>query len=422
MRQSAHRSMDAPGLFSPRASLDEEMPTMRSVAIMGAPMGAAPLGIAPLRRGDLIETKQGKVAGVGPLSRVGGVAKRSKAGPVSQKKWMVSKVEQIPDDFPLEKTSRHIRDADCSLVATRISDCLRLRSIEAEYNDDEGKAKCRTADFVSFRIKLFAGTEGGVVVEVQRRRGSSFSFMRDCRAILDAAEGGGVSPASESDLPYLKRPVSDMSCLKGVKLESTNDVEAAEDLLQEDRRDANMLGMESLEDLTNPLTSSPDAVRRAAKSVLCAGGESQIRDSISSLLKFSSLKDERGTRQVDEDKEDDYDERMHNLSLSVVYNAFSVMVEDGSLSSAFKTHEQWFLGTLVPVLIHDVKCFEERPHDACLAAKCMQCFAACTPVARETITEAGALDALASASDFGTGYHASLAQEAKRAANSLKCS
>ena len=313
-------------------------------------------------------------------------------------------------------------------MATRITNCLVARSIEVVYNDVEAKAKCRTSDFVSFRVRLFSDGEDGVVVEVQRRRGSSFNFMKDCRAILDAAEGRNIA-LSTSSLPALK-PLSGMACLKGVKIDSpytdkpstVSAVKATEDLLTHDQRDTNMLGMQNLEELTNPLSTSQDAVRLAAKSVVTEENSSAIRGAISSLLEFNSLQSEQGYQPAAKDENDfEYDERMHNLSLSVVHNALSAMSEEGSLSRHFKSHEDWFHDTLLPVLVRDVESAEDRPHDACMAAKCIHCLAGCAPSVRESIMGAGALHALAKAKRFGSGNHASLAEVAERATGLLKC-
>ena len=143
-------------------------------------------------------------------------------------RWDVCDLEPIPIDFPLERTHREIHDTEAKEVATRISEALRKLSIEAEYDGEKAKAKCRTSDLVSFRIRLFAGGDGGlpVMVEVQRRSGSPSSFMRSCRAILDSAEGKDISASSSSKSrktmpPFMKGPVGGMKCLQSVPLKTS---------------------------------------------------------------------------------------------------------------------------------------------------------------------------------------------------------
>ena len=148
--------------------------------------------------------------------------------PTAGSKWLVQQLEPLPAGFPLERSSRRV-NATGSIVAERITACLFERSIETEYNDVEGKAKCRTLDYVYFRIRLFASSDDTdsitTIVEVQRRKGSAFNFMKDCRAILDAAEGRASS--FQTAMPPLK-PISAMSCLQGVKIDNDDDSDGAD--------------------------------------------------------------------------------------------------------------------------------------------------------------------------------------------------
>lgn len=422
---------DNPLFPPPPRNLQEEGPTMRSVAILGAPGGAGPIGLQ--RNTDLYGSKPSSALPGRPSAHFVQLKKspltsESKTVRLGTKayvssKWSVKSLEPLPDGFPLERTSRRIFNSTGDVVATRINDCLVNRSIEAVYDDDAAKAKCRTSDYVSFRVRLFSDGQDGVVVEVQRRRGSAFNFMKDCRAILDAAEGRGVQMRT----PSLK-PISDMACLKGVSIDEYRSIEsanstvikAAEELLQKDESDTNLLGMQNLLELTNPRSTSLETVRLVAQSVFSEDNSIIIRNGISSLLRYSSLQGESANVAVDE-KEVEYDEMMHNLALSVVHNALAALSNDDSLSQSFELNEGWFLNTLVPVLIRDLESAETRPHDACTAARCIQCLAVCAPFVRKSLTSAGALRALCDAQAFGAGNHISLSRVADLAVKALKC-
>ena len=343
--------------------------------------------------------------------------------PTAGSKWSVRQLEPLPAGFPLERSSRRV-NASGSIVAERITACLFERSIEAEYNDVEAKAKCRTSDYVSFRIRLFASgddTDSTTTIEVQRRKGSAFNFMKIARAILDAAEGRASSP--QTVMPPLK-PISAMSCLQGVKIDNDDDsdgadIKATAELLSMNKSDSNLLGMENLEELTNRRSTSENTVRLATKNVVSGKGDStSIRNAITSLLQHSSLQgDQSHLCTMKDDMETDYDERMHNLSLSVVYNALSFMAEEGSLTELIRMHSGWFHDTLIPVLIRDIEGARDRPHDACLAAKCLHCLA---PYSRQSIADAGAIEALVGAQTFAADRHASLANMADRAISALR--
>jgi len=412
--------------LTPSRQLEEEAPTMRSAAILSSAADHGPIGLH--NRG----TKPSTGLPGHPTTDFGQLKKSSPhfskqqfdVAPTAGSKWLVQQLEPLPAGFPLERSSRRV-NATGSIVAERITACLFERSIETEYNDVEGKAKCRTLDYVYFRIRLFASSDDTdsitTIVEVQRRKGSAFNFMKDCRAILDAAEGRASS--FQTAMPPLK-PISAMSCLQGVKIDNDDDsdgadIKATAELLSMNKSDSNLLGMENLEELTNQRSTSENIVRLATKNVVsCKGDSTSIRDAITSLLQHSSLQgDQSHLCTTKDDTETDYDERMHNLSLSVVYNALSFTAEEGSLTELIRMHSGWFHDTLISVLIRDIEGARDRPHDACLAAKCLHCLA---PYSRQSIADAGAIEALVGAQAFAADRHASLANMADRAISALR--
>jgi len=121
-----------------------------------------------------------------------------------------------------------IADASPSVVATRISECLRKRSVGVEYDDEAASAYALTSDNVRFTINLYRGGKAGsllsnsppiyseqkglrpqskvehdtnslskikpdfshvVIVECKRIRGDIITFHRCRVAILSAASG-----------------------------------------------------------------------------------------------------------------------------------------------------------------------------------------------------------------------------------------
>ena len=409
----------------------------RSVAIRSPAADHGPVGLHTHRSAGLYGTKPSIGLPVRPTTEFGQLKKsssplskhQSNVAPSASNKWSVRQLEPLPAGFPLERTSRRI-NAVGSIVAERITTCLFERSIEAKYNDVEGKAKCRTSDYVSFRIRLFAAGEedasassAATIVEVQRRKGSAFNFMKDCRAILDAAEGLASGSLTTAKMPTLK-PVSAMSCLQGVEIDNDDDndagdIKTTEELLSMDQSDSNLLAMENLEELTSRSSTSQSTIRLATKSIVSGENDSTgIRDAITSLLQHSSLQgDQTNLLTTKDEMEIDYDERMHNLSLSVVHNALAFLADEGSLTELVRMHTGWFHDTLIPVLIRDVDGARDRPHDACLAAKCLHCLA---PYSRQSIADAGGVEALVEAQAFASDNHASLANMADRAIDALR--
>jgi hypothetical protein len=335
--------------------------------------------------------------------------------------WILKsdKLEPVPLDFPLERTHREIYQVDPCDVASRISDALRILSIEAEYDCDRAKAKCRTADFVSFRIRLYAGGENNqpVVVEVQRRSGSGFSFMQSCRAILDAAEGVKICQASKKrgPPPFVAGPIGGMKCLQGKApaLESAFEacVEAVLPLLSSGKRDANILGMEKLSFLTDPLKTFPATALRVCKIVAVGDASFSVREDMLALLQRDSFASE-----FDSDENESaggYKEQMRHLALVVFSNSFSMTCKEGSLADAVR-EQKWYGESLLPVLLDEIKNASTNPHCAHEAVCSISSLAESSEVARKLLLENNCVRLLEEAFAIGSTRHELLANEAKR--------
>lgn len=299
--------------------------------------------------------------GLKPLSRQEDpfAVKKEWCGVADSTIWDVKgeDLEQIPLGFQLERTHREIRDADAAEVASRITKTLCQLSIEAEYDCKQAKAKCKTNDYVGFRIRLFAGGENGqpVVVEVQRRCGSASSFMRSCRAILDAAEGKTVAVPAQKKLPPFK-PVSQMKCLQSViKQEEKKDdgseaaLDGVLDMLRSKRSDLNVLGLENLVCLTDPLKTCPVAALRVSRCVAVGDDKFDVREEIRMLTErdvFASgfEEEETAARHMD---------HLRHLALQIFANSLSMCSKDGCLSLACE--QKWFADHLIPSLVDELK-------------------------------------------------------------------
>ena len=334
--------------------------------------------------------------------------------------WNVTTLNPPPEYFPLERTSRHISGVGPSEVSSRISDCLRQRSVETKFDHVRGIAKCRTPNYVSFRINLFSccQDEGDcVIVEVQRRKGQSHIFSGEYRAVLDAAEGKASPKSEDTHTIFLKRPVSQMSCLQSLKVDTQQCSEIifnqSERMLKQGEHDANMLGMESLRSMTDSKLSTPEVVILASKLVISPDSPQGLNDHISSLLQYGTLKPDQQPYTVANDN-NEFNEQMHNLALNVVANALAVTAQDGSLSKAINKHVEWFKKILLPVLIEDIKGAKERVHDAMQAARCLGSLCSCSPGLRILAAEAGCEDALEDVVTAGLDHSELLEKEIKQ--------
>jgi len=407
-------------------AVEEESPQMRSVALMSPLAGPSLLPPPPslLSRPSAFLTAPTKAASFG--------VKKEWSGKTSTAVWNVKSddLDLVPVDYPLERTHREICEDACT-VAKRISCALQALSIEAEYVSEEAKAKCKTNDCVGFRIRLYAGSETGepVVVEIQRRCGSSSSFMRSCRAILDAAEGkelkfGAATAAVQSrKLPpfMMKKPIGQLKCLQSIapaKLPpppptggnlSLDNVIA---MLRSKKRESNIMGLENLCCLTDEVKTAPSAAVSVSKTIIVGDDKYDVREDIRSLTEGDGF-----------DEEDDivFSRHMKNvrhLALTIFANALSVCCKDGCLVNAVE-QQPWFVDYLIPLLLEELKCAETNTGNAYHAAWCLQSLIAASAVARQALTVNGGIAVLEEAHSVGLRRHELLFTETKRCLESL---
>lgn len=324
--------------------------------------------------------------------------------PPTKSAWVVSKtvLKLLTDDFPLENTSREIKNVEGSLVASRIVTCLTERSVQATYNSQKGKAKCTTMTNVSFRIQLFQTYEGDIVVEVQRRRGDGFHFMNECRAILDAAQG---YPFTATAHPRLG-PISSMKCLKDVikkqKQAYTADLDHAETMMSDSSDDTLVLALEYVKDMSDPVKSSAGLVTAVSK---------QFTDTSSSLCKrMLALLEGSATELSRAGEENDAVAYKHQLILNILANVLTELKRSDSLEGICDSEE--FQDTILPVIVHQIRAGKKNPHCTVFAIRCVTALAS-SPAAREQLLKEDIITYLQMAADIGSELHANLEREAE---------
>lgn len=295
--------------------------------------------------------------------------------------WIVpdGSLREVPSFYPLETSSRTIHDSP-SNVASRVSDCCRLLSIQATFNNDLATADLITEEHVEMHMSLWKGspaapatsdtdtdtdTDGNdndneanqpshtTIIEVQRRNGCAVIYHRYCRDILDAAEGYFDGPQVQTQVPRVEIPNKSREDGENSLLA----LEIAANLISKDRMDARRLGMESLCLLTDPSKAGAETALLASQVVLFGSVQNAglsslddteadcmpelgIREAILSLVQFGRL-GEYGDFDDDDEEDDDIspdeiacNQVLHNLSLAVLANALEVLESDGTKMSA----------------------------------------------------------------------------------------
>lgn len=397
-----------------------EEPIMRAVAFGSAPWQDEPklrLAQVPLPpKLKLRDSQQSQ--SVNPLKDQINV---NKSKPIPSSNWKVldEDLEEVPEHFILERTSRVINDTSATIVSTRIADCLRNRSVEVKFSAKKAKAKCKNREFVKYTISLFQGESDEefedcitVIVELQRRSGSSISFMNDCRAILAAAEGEDSEELRIRDsltIPASLKSHASLPPLPAQKM-PTDLTKLASELLAKDNIASKILATEMLCLDTDDTKTDPKLALAIAKQIL--NDNSPIFKSMTSTL--------QADRRFETEDESDSLEKLYFLTLSLLSNALKITDESGVASHIIRECA-WYNDELVPILIDLLENSHTRTQDALVAAKVFYNLLGASQEVKRKAQEAGANLVLATVHEFAQHQHLALAKESERCKILMGC-
>lgn len=164
-----------------------------------------------------------------------------------------------------------------------------------------------------------------------------------------------------------------------------------------------MLGMESLVSLLDVGVTSKPAALLAAKRLVCTrydcdNGPFSLHNYVMSLIIYDDDHDD----DVDDDsslEEDatsavkvslsvsiaEHTRRLRTHALSSLSLALALLSSEKILCKTISASEEWYASVLIPRLIDNVKCASTKPHDATLAARCLNSLAMCSRVFASTM-------------------------------------
>jgi hypothetical protein len=407
-----------PSFAPPSSSMG---PTMRAVSGKAAPLEALPNAAAEAEEGD----------------------------------WVLTKAPTLPQFHPLERTATFVPHVtDVSLVSSRISRVLRDRSVEATYDSAKAKVRCASMDGVDFRIRLYRGRTAqyshGIIVEVQRRFGMSFTYHHDTQAILDAAHGKAAStsavpppPASASANGALVLPlVSDAEDVSGTESEqdedhattpppplpSTSSLAMVATMFAHSDYSSQFLAYQTLIPLTSAARMGRSTAKSVATQLLQPGNPvgAKVLDAIL-LSSGSAPKNQnnkrayRGTLEYESDDEDgsgsstlnddaQYEMKLQTMAWTVLSNA--VHATKGQAVTTTLREE------LRPALLQALEAAASNPRHAQMAALCAEFVLLCLD--DSTGDRQDLVDALEQAVQIGRIKHAGLKAQAQRCLDKVR--
>ncbi|KAL3760283.1 hypothetical protein ACHAWU_006281 [Discostella pseudostelligera] len=345
-----------------------------------------------------------------------------------------------PDDFPLLPTTRIVHGMNAGVISNCISDCLRIRSVKMTLCKSQGNlARCLNTDFCRFNVRLYSTNDGAVLVEVHRLTGDAVSFMRDCRAVFNAAEGKSLQQQSkDEDVPmYLRFPVSQMNFLGSLSLppplttsqdEYAESIKCTSELLSSHMTDSNMLGMESLVIQTDPLKTDKSSAMNVSRRILSPSDEENdgfnLHNHLMSILlcnEDSHVMNAEGHQAGEEASLSQayHVTKLRNLAMLALSNALELFSSENLLTSTISSDLEWYTSNLIPTLIHDLNMAVSNPHYACYASRCLSTLAKSSVELAHRMKDSGGLDAVKIAEEVGTREFAMLAHDARTCRESL---
>lgn len=372
--------------------------------------------------------------------------------------WKVddAKIPKFPDFYPPPnpRESCFITDAPPSVIAVRISECLRRRSVVMEYDEETCTATGITVDRCCFQIHLWSVQETKVLVECNKQRGSSQTYHWAVQAILQAAQS--LDSGDDRRAPY-QTSTSEFNRLFSKQehkidsrwlVQSSSDTDSPADasemvlaslerawqLLGKDRLEAQQLGMESIVHLTDRHTAGVGKAMYAALGVLGApatlGHAVPLKDIqrrwIYGLIVNRALPEDpvttdagqAATLVVNTLEDDMHVGRMRSLALRVLANALTILSEYQAtvLENLLRTKlSHWTSNELIDALAEDLQGSYRpptaaprlsTPHEAVLAIRCLECLSKHnTATAKYILANQGALTLLEGARAVGRSTH-----------------
>ena len=243
-----------------------------------------------------------------------------------------------------------------------------------------------------------------MIVELQRQHGCCYLFHQTAKTVLRAAKGMDQPKrrtfAVPTSLPKCDN-AEEKECLE-------NGLELAQGLLKKDRLDAHLLAMESL----SQLSRSASCQCLVAKAILCG----PLLETIVSLIECWSIcaDDAAAAEEEKGEVEEQHCASMHRLAISVLANSLSVLEKEGELESVLvQRRDQLCAPSLLMALVEELRRAEQRPHDACEAARALQPLIRSCPECKPRVMECDGLNAASIAHDAGASSHANLQKQCR---------
>lgn len=279
---------------------------------------------------------------------------------------------------------------------------LKHRFFSNEYQ--QALVEAETRENVEFILRLWRKNSQQIIVEAQKIDGCCFLYCQTSRTVLRAAKGQPAVPKRKFALPACVPRESDeakKSCIE-------SGLECAASMIKSDRMDAHMLAIDTLLHISKA-TEKPAF---AAHAIICG----EFRSTLLSLVECCRVDRSRAESLIGE-VEEQHVAIMHRNALTIIANCLKALQDSRELSQVLAEQEDLKSTDFLAALVEDVSASQQRPHDACEAARCLQPLMNASGSIRHKVLELGAKDAVDAAAEDGSCRHELL----ENACKGLRC-
>jgi hypothetical protein len=332
-----------------------------------------------------------------------------------KKSWIITEIRKKRFSTELDNKIVEISNPP-QVVATRICDSLRQRSVLAMYNNCE--AICKTSGYSRYGIYLYAGEDDGetktTLVEIIRLDGCPFTFHNEREAVIHAARhgngNGNIDDNDDHNTVHESRKhrlvVPDdmmMNYAPPPKEEYMNTLLRMTNLLNSNGKgNQNLFILRNLASITTIDSISRTSATQITELILkdnCHG----IRDVLFRLL--NDVKPEANEITC----------QMQNRCLGIFSNCFTIASEEKILGNIPDWND--FAQAMVVSLIDIIsKCY--CPHSTTIALRCLSLLLKNSPAACDTMNKEYIMN-VKRAESIGEQRHSKLEQEAKSTLDAL---
>lgn len=243
-------------------------------------------------------------------------------------------------------------------IASKILQVVSLLNATGEYNSEKACATIHTIDGITLSIQMFKSIDcQSILIDIERKVGNTIQFHYVANTILK--EVGLLSNNSSIRNDILK-PTCELTLDQPPSYKSSNDCQTTQyenenissldkidndrykfqqsmeqicTLIQKDRFDAIVLGLESLESMTNGISSNDDITALTVQAIIVDDEWHLVRDFILDLFQEY---DENIINVIKEDMklhnmEFDYRQQMKQLTLRIISNCLSYIIRHHSI-------------------------------------------------------------------------------------------